>query len=94
MNDQSSPAQWSEVTDLGHGIWAVDTGFKRPLFDASHLVVENGRAAFVDVATSYCVPRLLGALDEQGLAENTLVVFTTDNGPWLPYKLEGGSAGT
>jgi len=64
---ESTPARWSEVTDLGHGIWAVDTGFIRPLFDASHLIVENGRAAFVDVATSYSVPRLLAALAGRGL---------------------------
>ncbi len=64
---ESAPPDWSEVTDLGHGIHAIDTGFIRPLFDASHLIVENGRAAFVDVATSYCVPRLLRTLEEQGL---------------------------
>ena len=67
MNDRSTPVRWSEVTDLGDGIWAVDTGFIRPLFDASHLIVENDRAAFVDVATSYSVPRLLAALAERGL---------------------------
>jgi len=64
---ESTPARWSEVTDLDQGIWAVDTGFIRPLFDASHLIVENGRAAFVDVATSYSVPRLLAALAGRGL---------------------------
>jgi glyoxylase-like metal-dependent hydrolase (beta-lactamase superfamily II) len=53
--------------DLGHGITAIDTGFVRPFFDASHLVVENGRAAFVDVGTSYSVPGLLAVLEEKGL---------------------------
>jgi len=78
VNDRSAPLRWSEVTDLGDGIWAVDTGFIRPLFDASHLIVENGRAAFVDVATSYCVPRLLGALADQGLtpADVDYVILT------------------
>jgi hypothetical protein len=36
---ESAPPSWSEVTDLGHGIHAIDTGFIRPLFDASHLIV-------------------------------------------------------
>jgi len=27
-----------------------------------------------------------------GLAENTYVIFTSDNGPWLPFKNHGGSA--
>ena len=32
---------------------------------------------------------ILNALDEAGVAENTLVVFTSDNGAhWLPYEIE------
>ncbi|HEX7113369.1 MAG TPA: MBL fold metallo-hydrolase [Mizugakiibacter sp.] len=50
-----------------HGITTIDTGFYRPRFDASHLVVERGRAAFVDVGTNHSVPRLLAALFAQGL---------------------------
>jgi len=53
--------------DLGHGITAIDTGHVRPRFDASHLVVENGRAAFVDVGTSHSAPGLLAALGAKGL---------------------------
>ena len=53
--------------DLGHGITAIDTGFVRPFFDASHLVVEDGRAAFVDVGTGYSVPGLLAVLEAKGL---------------------------
>ena len=44
------------IENLDHGIYAIDTGMVRPFFDASHLVVENGRAAFVDVGTAYSVP--------------------------------------
>jgi arylsulfatase A len=32
-------------------------------------------------------------IEELGIAENTLVVFTSDNGPWLMYRNHGGSAG-
>jgi glyoxylase-like metal-dependent hydrolase (beta-lactamase superfamily II) len=53
--------------ELGHGITAIDTGYVRPSFDASHLVVENGRAAFVDVGTFYSVPGLLAVLEAKGL---------------------------
>jgi len=56
------------VTDLGDGISAIDTGFFRPRFDASHLIVENGRAAFVDVGTNYSVPRLLAELEAKRIA--------------------------
>jgi glyoxylase-like metal-dependent hydrolase (beta-lactamase superfamily II) len=55
------------MSDFGHGISAIDTGFFRPQFDASHLIVENGRAAFVDTGTNYSVPRLLDALRDKQL---------------------------
>ena len=53
------------MIEYAHGICAVDTGFFRPRFDASHLLVENGRAAFVDVGTNHSVPLLLAALEEK-----------------------------
>ncbi len=56
------------VEALGHGIHVVDTGFHRPRFDAAYLIVERGRAAFVDTGTNHSVPRLLAALDAVGLA--------------------------
>ena len=37
--------------------------------------------------------RILDALRAAGLDRRTLVVFTSDNGPWLPFKTHGGSAG-
>ena len=39
------------------------------------------------------VGRLLDALDELKLTNNTYVIYTTDNGPWLQFKHHGGSAG-
>ena len=39
------------------------------------------------------VGQILRALKKQKLAGNTLVAFTSDNGPWLPFKTHGGSAG-
>src|SRR4029079_14190716 len=53
--------------DFDSGISAIDTGFFRPQFDASHLIVENGRAAFVDVGTNYSVPRLLDTLAQKSI---------------------------
>jgi glyoxylase-like metal-dependent hydrolase (beta-lactamase superfamily II) len=55
------------VQALAHGIHAIDTGFHRPGFDAAWLIVENGRAAFVDTGTNHAVPRLLAALNGAGL---------------------------
>jgi glyoxylase-like metal-dependent hydrolase (beta-lactamase superfamily II) len=55
------------VEALGNGLYAIDTGFHRPRFDAAYLVVEGRRAAFIDTGTNHAVPRLLAALDAVGL---------------------------
>jgi glyoxylase-like metal-dependent hydrolase (beta-lactamase superfamily II) len=55
------------VSDLGDEVYLIDTGFQRPRFDAAYLVVDGGRAAFVDTGTVYAVPRLLAALASVGL---------------------------
>ena len=39
------------------------------------------------------VGRIVATVDELGLTDDTLIVFTSDNGPWLPFKERGGSAG-
>ena len=49
------------------GITAIDTDYVRPRLDASHLVVRDGRAAFVDTGTTHSVPALLRALAASGL---------------------------
>lgn len=41
----------------------------------------------------WSVGEVLDALRAEGLAENTLVFFTSDNGPWLTQGAQGGSAG-
>lgn len=56
------------LESFGDGVHAVDTGFHRPRFDAAYLVVERGRAAFIDTGTNHAVPRLLAALTDLGLA--------------------------
>ncbi|WED64064.1 sulfatase [Synoicihabitans lomoniglobus] len=40
------------------------------------------------------VGRIMTTLREQGMAQNTLVVFTSDNGPWTVFGSHGGSAGS
>lgn len=62
----------SYAQDLGDGIVAIDTGFHRPVFDAAYLMVEKGRAAFIDSGTNVAVPRLLGTLEALGLAREAV----------------------
>lgn len=55
------------LLEFGHGITAIDTDYVRPLLDASHLIVRNGRAAFVDTGTTHSVPNLLATLEQKGI---------------------------
>lgn len=57
----------SLLKPLGYGIFALDSGYVRPAFDAIHLIVEAGRAAIVDTGTSHALPRVLAALADLGL---------------------------
>lgn len=57
----------AQMTELNDGIVAIDTEYARPLQDASHLITEGGRAAFVDTGTNYSVPLLLDALQQRDL---------------------------
>jgi glyoxylase-like metal-dependent hydrolase (beta-lactamase superfamily II) len=71
-------SQRAQTTVLNDGIVAIDTEYERPLHDASHLIVENGRAAYVDTGVNSSVPLLLGALAQQDLdvADVDYVVLT------------------
>jgi len=51
-----------------HGITAVDAEYLYPGHAAAHVIVDGGRAAFVDVGTNSSVPYLLAALSELGVA--------------------------
>ena len=42
------PGETARITQLDHGIAAIDTDYVRPLLDASHLIIDDGRAAFVE----------------------------------------------
>ncbi|HED15682.1 MAG TPA: MBL fold metallo-hydrolase [Gammaproteobacteria bacterium] len=55
-------------TDQGDGIFTIDTGFMRKNMVASHLIISNGRVAFVDVGVSSCAHVLLDALAEHKLS--------------------------
>jgi glyoxylase-like metal-dependent hydrolase (beta-lactamase superfamily II) len=55
---------------LGNGVHLIDTLYVRPGMAASHLVVDRGRAAFVDTGAAPAAPRLLAALDELGIGRD------------------------
>ena len=55
-----------------HGISAVDAEYLYPGHAAAHIIVQSGRAAFVDVGTNASVPYLLAALAELGIAREAV----------------------
>jgi glyoxylase-like metal-dependent hydrolase (beta-lactamase superfamily II) len=48
--------------DYGNGIIAFDAGYVRPILAAIHLIVEEGRVAFVDTGSNDALPNALAAL--------------------------------
>ena len=54
---------------------------------------QNGRFGDWVEEVDWSVGRVLDTLRAQGLDKDTLVVFTSDNGPWLTKGADGGSAG-
>lgn len=63
---------------FGQGITAVDTGYVRPRLDASHVILRDGHAAFVDTGTTHSVPDLLQGLRGAGATpEQVDYVFLT-----------------
>jgi arylsulfatase A-like enzyme len=66
-----------------------------PLFASKDFLGKSERGLYGDVVEEidHGVGMILDTLRKEGLATNTLVVFTSDNGPWLTYFDHGGSAG-
>jgi arylsulfatase A-like enzyme len=66
-----------------------------PLFASKEFAGKSPRGIYGDVVEEldWSMGQVLETLREEGLAERTLVFFTSDNGPWLTKNQQGGSAG-
>ncbi len=66
-----------------------------PLFASTDFEGKSLAGLYGDVINEldWSVGEVLDALKTNGIDENTLVVFTSDNGPWLTFGDHGGSAG-
>jgi glyoxylase-like metal-dependent hydrolase (beta-lactamase superfamily II) len=67
VHSGAAPGAADKLTDFRAGITAIDADILRPRLAASHLVVDGGRAAFVDTGTTHSLPNLLGALEARGI---------------------------
>lgn len=65
-----------------------------PLFVSDRFKGKSNRGLYGDVIMEidWSVGQILEALKHNGLEENTIVIFTSDNGPWLSYGNHAGSA--
>ena len=66
-----------------------------PLFVSEDFTNITGKGLYADVVTEidYSVGRIIRYLEENDLSDNTILVFTSDNGPWLSYGDHSGSSG-
>jgi len=66
-----------------------------PLFVSDKFKGKSGKGLFGDVVMEidWSVGQILDALKRHGLDDDTMVVFTSDNGPWLSYGNHAGSSG-
>jgi len=65
-----------------------------PLHVSEKFRGKSKRGLYGDVIMEidWSMGRILDTLKRLGLDENTLVIFTSDNGPWLSYGTHGGCA--
>ena len=65
-----------------------------PLYVSDKFKGKSGAGLFGDVMmeVDWSVGQILGTIRKHGLEKNTLVIFTSDNGPWLNYGDHAGSA--
>ncbi len=66
-----------------------------PLHVSAKFKGKSGAGLYGDVIMEidWAVGEIFGALKKNGLDRNTLVIFASDNGPWLSYGNHAGSAG-
>ena len=66
-----------------------------PLFRSDRFIDRSERGFYGDVIEEIdeSVGKVLDAVRTRGISQNTVVIFTSDNGPWLEYGDMGGSAG-
>ncbi|MCB0630358.1 MAG: sulfatase [Saprospiraceae bacterium] len=77
---QTTQEKWSKYRDKAEAMGIAESGFEMGHFLPIRQVQDNPVYAGLVEAMDDAVGRVLDALDELGLADNTIVIFTSDNG--------------
>ena len=66
-----------------------------PIYASEKFIGTSERGLYGDVVQEldWSVGQILNSLKKNRVLENTLVIFSSDNGPWLVMKENGGSSG-
>ena len=66
-----------------------------PLFSSEMFEGRSSEGPYGDVIEEidYGVGQIINKIKNLGLSDKTIIVFTSENGPWLEMGKEGGSAG-
>lgn len=66
-----------------------------PLAVSAKFKGKSGAGLYGDVMEEidWSIGEVMKALDANGLSKNTIIIFTSDNGPWLTYGNHGGNTG-
>jgi arylsulfatase A len=64
-----------------------------PLYCSDKFEGKSGHGLYADVMMEidWSLGQIMKALEANGLADDTLIIFTSDNGPWISYGNHGGS---
>jgi arylsulfatase A len=102
-DDQQYLTRWNTE----HAVKFIDTNREQPFFlympyNMPHVPIyasersrgSTGKGIYADVVAEidWSVGKVVAALRQHGLDRRTLVLFTSDNGPWLSYGNHAGSA--
>ena len=66
-----------------------------PLYASNEFLGKSKRGLYGDVIEEidHGVGLVIKELKKHNIDKNTIIVFTSDNGPWLPFESHSGSAG-
>ena len=66
-----------------------------PLYASNKFLGTSERGIYGDVIQEidWSVGMIINKLEEEKILDNTIIIFSSDNGPWLTMKHLGGSSG-